>query len=146
MRRVLSEIEIHAPPAQVWYVLTNFEEYAEWNPLIRHMVGQARAGAPFEMHLTPPGLGATRSKPRLVDFEDMRELRWQHRFFLPGMFDIDHDMTIAEVDGDRVLFRQEGRFTGVLVPVFGGRVAAMRRGFVHMNDALKERSEALAEH
>jgi hypothetical protein len=141
-----SDIEIHAPPAQVWHALVDFEQYVEWNPFIRQAMGQAREGAPFEMDLTAPGLGPARSKPRLVGFEDGRELHWRHRFLMPGLFDIDHTMTVKDIDEGRALFEQEGRFSGLLVPLCRGWIGGMQEGFDRMNEALKERSEALAQH
>jgi uncharacterized protein YndB with AHSA1/START domain len=42
MRELSTEIEIDAPPADVWRVLSDSEAYPEWNPFIRKLEGDLR--------------------------------------------------------------------------------------------------------
>ena len=44
MRQIHTEIIIQASAQRVWDVLTDFEAYPQWNPLITSVQGQARVG------------------------------------------------------------------------------------------------------
>ncbi|MFM2360786.1 MAG: hypothetical protein RLY16_2779, partial [Bacteroidota bacterium] len=39
-KEIKTTIEIHASPARVWEVLTNFDEYPNWNPFIKSLKGE----------------------------------------------------------------------------------------------------------
>jgi Polyketide cyclase / dehydrase and lipid transport len=42
MRELRREIDIDAPPAAVWAVLTDTRSYSEWNPFMPHLAGELR--------------------------------------------------------------------------------------------------------
>ncbi len=44
MKRVVTEIEIEAPPERVWRMLTGFAELPEWNPFTRNAEGRLHMG------------------------------------------------------------------------------------------------------
>jgi hypothetical protein len=89
-RRIETRIEILAPPARVWSVLTDFAEMTTWNPFITSISGDLRPGAPLQVHIAPPGQKGMRFKPRIVTVRSERELRWLGRLLLPGIFDGEH--------------------------------------------------------
>src|SRR5947209_17435921 len=76
MKEVSAEIEIEAPAERVWQVLTDFAKFPEWNPFIRQMSGEVRTGAQLEVRLEPPGGRAMSFKPKMVNVETNREIRW----------------------------------------------------------------------
>jgi len=82
MRELRREIDIEAPPAAVWAVLTDMHSYTEWNPFIPHLAGELREGAKLEVRIEPPGGRAMTFKPTLLGVE--RELRWRGRLLLPA--------------------------------------------------------------
>ena len=43
-RWITTEIEINAPSAVVWKVLTDFPAYGSWNPFIRQIKGKLIVG------------------------------------------------------------------------------------------------------
>lgn len=51
MRELRREIDIDAPPAAVWAVLTDTRSYSEWNPFIPHLAGELREGAKLEVRI-----------------------------------------------------------------------------------------------
>src|SRR2546428_6274197 len=142
MKELSAEIEIEAPPERVWQILTDFPKFFEWNPFIRQMSGEPKTGARLRVRLEPPGGRAMTFKPKMLNVEPHRELRWLGRLWIPGLFDGEHIFTIERLDEKRVRFIQREKFTGLLVPFMAkGLDRDARRGFEEMNRALKERAE-----
>ena len=145
MREIDTRIEIEAAPARVWEVLTDFERYPDWNPSIRRISGEKRAGGRLDFEGAMGGGRSMRFKPRVLVYEPGRELRWLGRLFLPGLFDGEHAFEIEPLGEGRSRFRQSERFRGALVPLLWPLMGANTlRGFEEMNQALKARSEASA--
>lgn len=62
---------------------------------------------------------------------------------LPGEFDGEHRFMIEPSATGKLRFRQDGRFAGVLVPLFRSSLDRdTQRGFEEMDQALKARAEA----
>ena len=142
MRELRREIDIDAPPAAVWAVLTDNRAYSEWNPFIRHLGGELREGAKLEVRIEPPGGRAMTFKPTVLAIEPRRELRWLGRLLVPGVFDGEHILHIEPLAEARSRFTQAERFSGILVPLLGGTLDKTELGFEQMNVALKARAES----
>lgn len=143
MKEITTEIEIDATPKRVWRVLMDFAAYPEWNPFVRTMEGQARVGTRLKAYLkASKGLGMT-IKPTVLVADPDRELRWLGRTLLPGVFDGEHYFLIEPLGPNKVRFTQGERFRGALVFLIGalGVIKNARRGFVDLNQALKDRAE-----
>jgi hypothetical protein len=143
MKELHSEIEIGAPAERVWRLLTDFASYPEWNPFIRSISGQPTTGERLEVRIEPPGGRGMTFKPKVLNAEDNRELRWLGHLLVPGLFDGEHSFAIQMLDEHRVRFVQREAFRGLLVPLFARSLGNnTQRGFEQMNRALKERAEA----
>jgi hypothetical protein len=141
---IVTEIGIDAPPARVWQVLCDFAAYPAWNPFIRALRGELRAGGRLEASIQLPGRAAMRFTPRVLAALPGRELRWLGHLLVPRLFDGEHCFVLHADDGGGTRFVHSERFGGVLVPlVFGASMReATRAGFEAMNRALKARAEA----
>lgn len=144
MREIRSEIEIDAPAATVWKVLTDFRAFPEWNPFIRSAEGELVEGRHIAVTMQPPGHRATSFRPKLLSVEPGRGFRWLGHVGVAGIFDGEHIHEIEPLGPDRARYIQRERFHGVLVPFLGGLLGAAQRGFADMNAALKERTEKAA--
>ena len=143
MKELHTEIEINAPAERVWEVLTDFASYPRWNPLIRWASGVPRTGEQLAVRIQPSGTRGMTFRPKILNAEPNRELRWLGHLFVPGLFDGEHSFTIEPLGHARVRFVQREIFRGLLVPLFSrGLDRDTRRGFEEMNRALKERAEA----
>ncbi len=142
-REIRREIEIDAPPAAVWHVLTDTAAYPEWNPFVRQLKGELRTGATLDVRIAPPGALGMRFKPTVLAAETERELRWLGRFLAPGIFDGEHSFTIEPLADGRTRFVQAERFSGILVPAFARTLEKTQHGFEQMNAALKSKAEAI---
>ena len=48
-----TKIEIHTPIERVWEILTDFDLYPDWNPIIRRIKGEMKEGTRLEIFLQP---------------------------------------------------------------------------------------------
>jgi hypothetical protein len=142
MKELHSEIEIDASAERVWGILIDFASYPEWNPYIRKISGEPRVGEHLEVRFEPPGSRGITLKPKVLNAEPNRELRWLGHLLVAGLFDGKHTLAIQPLEEDRVRFIQGETFGGLLVPLFARSLdKGTRRGFEEMNRALKERAE-----
>jgi hypothetical protein len=145
MKELHAEIDIAAPAAIVWEILSRLEDYEAWNPFIREAVGVLTVGERLTLRIEPPGGRGMTFRPRVLVVEPGRELRWIGRLGMRGVFDGEHSFELEPVAADRVRFSQHERFRGVLAgPLLRRFGAATLMGFRNMNDALKVRAEARA--
>jgi hypothetical protein len=144
MRSIETAVEIGAPPAQVWQVVTAIDSYPEWNPFIRSLEGELHVGARLRVRIEPPNARGITLRPKLVAFTPNTELRWLGRLGLPRVFDGEHRFELEALDGGRrTRFVHAERFNGVLVPLLGSLLANTEAGFAAMNEALRERVETM---
>ncbi len=137
-----TEIEIVAPRERVWKHLVDFPSYAEWNPFLRDVKGDLSSGAKLHVVMTP-GDGSERTfKATLLVVTPEKELRWQRRMWLRGLFDGEHFFLLSEIDAHRTRLVHGEDFTGRMVQYMGPTLTHIARGCVGMNQALKRRAEA----
>lgn len=139
---IRTEVEISAPCAEVWGILTDFPRYQEWNPFITEISSDAVEGHPLQLMLSLPEGRDLKLKLRLLRFEQNRELRWRGHLLFPGLFDGEHFFRLEELGPRRTRLVQGENFSGVLLRFTGRTITRRARGFVYMNNALKRRAEA----
>ncbi|MGY1683909.1 SRPBCC family protein [Geodermatophilus sp. SYSU D01176] len=140
-KRLSTDIEIDAVPDQVWRVLTDLPAYPAWNPFIVRAEGVVQPGGRLTLTVQPVGGRAMTVRPRLVEVDAPRQLRWRGRLAVPGVMDVEHTFTLEpRGSGTRLIHRED--FRGVLVPFLA---ASLDRhtlpAFVAMNEALRTRAE-----
>jgi hypothetical protein len=141
LRTIASEIEIAGTPAEVWGVLTNFEQYPRWNPFIKEIEGELREGATIRIALQPPGGKEMTFRPRLLTVVPGRELKWLGKLLFGGIFDGEHHFWIDPMK-DGVIFHQNEIFRGVLVPFTSSLLERTSQAFDLMNRAIKREAES----
>ena len=142
MREEKTDIMINATAEKVWEALTDFNSFSDWNPFIQLISGDAEKGKRLEVRLQPPeGQGMT-FRPTVLNAEPEKELRWIGRILIPGVFDGEHYFKIEPQTDGGVRFIQGEKFTGVMVPFFGGIIDNAVHGFEEMNRALKDLAES----
>ncbi|MGY1669324.1 SRPBCC family protein [Geodermatophilus sp. SYSU D00710] len=142
--RLSADVDIEATPQQVWDVLTDLAGYPAWNPFIVRAEGAVAPGERLTLRMQPAGGRAVTLRPRLVEVDVARRLRWRGRLGVPGLMDAEHTFTLEPRGSGTRLVQQED-FSGVLVPFLA---ASLHRGtlpaFLAMNEALRTRAERAA--
>ena len=142
MKSLHAAIDINAPAERVWQVVSDFGSYADWNPFIVRAAGEARVGERLDITIAAPGMKPVSFRPRVLDVEPGRLIRWKGEFKLPGLFDGRHALIVDPLDGGRSRFTTHEDVTGVLLPFTGKVMTASQQGFELMARAVKERAEA----
>jgi hypothetical protein len=140
-RQIETEIDINAPAAKVWAVLTDFARMGLWNPFITSIAGKAAAGERLTVTIRPPGKSAITLHPTLLAVRPERELRWLGHFIVSGIFDGEHYFLLDPLDDRRTRLTHGESFSGLLVGFLTATLDATETGFNNMNAALKQQAE-----
>ena len=141
VRRIETDIEINAPAARVWALLTDFSGMPSWNPFIKSISGDLVEGARLSVYITPPGKSGMRFKPTVLVLRPERELRWLGHLLVSGLFDGEHYFLLEPLAESRTRLTQGENFSGLLVGLLGGALSATESGFKAMNAGLKQQAE-----
>lgn len=139
---ITTEILIHAKPDTVWFILTDFTNYPNWNPFIKSINGQVAIGNKITVRIEPPGAKGMTFKPKVIGFEINKELRWLGHLLFAGLFDGEHCFEIIDNGNGTCTFRHREKFKGILVPLLKKQLENnTKKGFEAMNKKLKELAE-----
>jgi hypothetical protein len=53
MKEIYTKIHINASPSIVWNILTDFDNYGEWNPFIKEISGVQQVGSELQIFIKP---------------------------------------------------------------------------------------------
>jgi hypothetical protein len=139
-------IEIDAPAAIVWEVLTDMPRYGEWNPFCVHVESTLEMGAPVKMSLVNyanPGQLAPNVE-YVCAFEPERLLSWEMPDSPAWPYPARRDQIIEALGPNRCRYLSTDAFTGpngIHVMRFCG--PWVTRAFNDTARALKARAEAI---
>lgn len=141
-KEIKTEILIHASPEVVWAILTNFDDYPNWNHFIKSIKGEAKVGKKITARIEPPGAKGMTFKPKILVFNQNKELRWVGHLLFAGLFDGEHKFELIDNKNGSTTFIQSEKFKGILVPMFKKMLEInTKKGFEEMNEKLKQLAE-----
>jgi hypothetical protein len=141
-KEIKTEIVINATPERIWAILTNFDNYPNWNPFIKSIKGDVKVGNKIAARIEPPKASGMTFKPKILVFEKNKELRWIGHLLFSGLFDGEHKFELIDNGNGTTTFIQSEKFKGILVPFFKKKLDNnTRQGFELMNVKLKELAE-----
>ncbi|SDC93411.1 hypothetical protein SAMN05660690_3001 [Geodermatophilus telluris] len=140
-KQLSAHVGIAATPERVWEVLTDLAAYPEWNPFIVRAEGAVGPGRRLTLTMQPVGGRAMTMRPRLIEVDAGRVLRWRGRLVMPGLMDAEHTFALQPQAGGTRLVQSE-TFRGILVPFVAASLdRSTLPAFAAMNEALKRRAE-----
>ena len=137
MREIRTEIEIAAPLTKVWSILTDFDNWKEWNP-ISQASGTATPGSQLIVTMGgADGKDGMKYMPVVTNVDEPKYFRWRGKMMAGFLFTNDKVFELEETaSGCRLVHREE--FSGLLVPIFWGKLNKGVPSMLNtMNDALK---------
>jgi uncharacterized protein YndB with AHSA1/START domain len=83
LKEIRTEIDIKASAEKVWEVLTDFNNFPQWNPFIRQINGDPKVGTKLKIHLHTSSGKSRTYRPTVTKVEPNRELRWSGKSLNP---------------------------------------------------------------
>ena len=135
-----TRVDIEAPPARVWAVLTDFPAYPICNPFIYPVTGAPRPGGMLEMTIHP----GTRSIPYQATVAVVRPNR-ELALRIPSVkiVEMTIDFTIEPLRVGRARLTARERHTSVAGVVAGGLLRDIQSGLDALAKAARDRAELL---
>lgn len=139
MKQYHTDIAIQAPVNIVWQILTTFEDYPFWNPLVTDAKGTLQLGSQIEVFIKPLN---ERFRPTLTVIKPQKEMRWVGTRLHPWILAGEHYYRLEPTtDQSTQLFHGE-QFTGILSHfIHQSQLDKMEAEFHAHNQALKVRVE-----
>ena len=119
MREIRTEIEIAAPPTKVWSILTDFDNWKNWNPIVNQVSGVASLGSELSVTMRgDDGKDGPKYMPIVTNFEEPKFFRWRGKMMAEFLFTNDKVFELEETGSGTRLIHKE-LFSGMLVPAIG---------------------------
>ena len=139
--KLFTEIEIKAPPEAVWKILTNLDNYKDWNPFIVSSKGKVKVGEKLVNRIAPPNGKAMTFKPIVTVVDENKAFEWLGRAGITGIFDGRHRFELKKTKNGTHFTHSEA-FSGLLVGLAKKSLNTKTlKGFEEMNIALKTHAE-----
>lgn len=138
MKSINTEITINASKEEVWSVLTNNENYQNWNPFIVESKGKVEKGNRI-VNTMKNGKQKMVFKPVIKSVRKNEYFSWLGSLWIPGIFDGYHFFHLEEVSAKKVKLTQGEQFSGLLSGMILKKIKTQTEaGFIKMNEALKQ--------
>ncbi|MFS3130070.1 SRPBCC family protein [Nocardioides sp. Bht2] len=136
------EIEIDAPAATVWEVLTDFDAYRDWNPFARDVRCELRPGGAIDMQVALVGRRTFRQREFVNSVAPGEGFSYSMKPAPGGLLRSRRDQRVVDLGSGRSRYTSHFEIIGPLSPVVAGLLGrALRRGFDANVAALKQRAE-----
>ena len=112
-------VEIQAPVERVWTVLTDADDMARWNSTLTNVEGPIELGSTVKMRV--PEAPDRTFKPKVTRFEPNSEMEWREGNSVMFLGVRTYSLT-PSADGRATAFRMTEVFTGLMLPMIGGRL------------------------
>ena len=141
--RIEDRIGIQAPAEVIWAIIADLDRWSEWNPTYPRASGTLKIGETLSATLVLPGQPPQEIRPKVIDWVPNEQLHWRLTL-LGGAIRTIRYIEIEQVTEGGCIVDNGELFGGLLGPSLGKRIGrTVRRGFLAMNEALKERAEAV---
>lgn len=139
VKKIKTEVIINSIPEKIWGILTDLENYPNWNPFITYINGNLETGNKIIVNIKPPSGRKMTFMPTIITKKENKELVWQGKFLFKGFFDGKHKFELIDNENGTTTFIQSEEFSGIFVKLFNPQKT--QNGFLEMNQILKKLAE-----
>lgn len=141
----IEPVTINAPADLVWRVLTDFEQYPEWNPFTVRAESSLKLGEPVVLYI-PRGKSLMKQTFVLEVFNPPREIAWRlPKMLHKAVFSAYRTQQIEALDDDRCTYVTRDTFDGWIAGmIYRSQGPWVARNFEKLAAALKARAESVA--
>jgi len=144
LKELKHEIEIDSKPEMVWKILTDFNKYSQWNPIIVKIIGDLSVGKKLELHLNTVGGKNRIYHPTITKIIHNHELRWSGKFFFSSLFSGERIFLIEKLSDKKINFVNKEVFSGIGVKFTPKKMENdILASFKKMNEALRTTIEQI---
>jgi len=137
--KIQTQIMLNAPQKEVMNLLTNFENYKEWNPFIVFVKGKCSLYSVLNVTLNIDNK-KMRISPKIIVLQD-NIFCWRGVLGVRYFFDGIHCFKVEEMPKNRTLFTHTEHFQGLLVWIMFPILLKTKKRFELMNEALRDEVE-----
>jgi hypothetical protein len=142
--RITETLEVAAPAATVWTVITDLDRYPEWNPFVVACRSTLQPGSPIDMRVRVLPFVAQPQRETIFEHEPGRRLSYGLAPKPLGALASHRSHTVEAAGPERARYVPDFRLDGWLAPVVQGLLGRrLSAGFAAMSAAIKARAEAL---
>ena len=134
-------IGIQAPAEAIWDLIYDLEGWSRWNPTYVRAAGEIRLGSTLDLTLALPDRPAQEIRPVVMEWVPNEQLHWRLTL-MNGLV-----KTIRYIEIEQLAEASCIVSNGEIIAGFLGKTVvrqaggSIRRGFIAMNEALKEQAE-----
>ena len=100
MRELRAVIQISAPIDQVWQVLTDFDHWKDWNPMVNQASGSASVRAKLNITMRgPDSKVAIKYQPTVLEVNPPKDFRWRAKMMSGLILTNDRVFELKEKNG-----------------------------------------------
>ena len=122
MREIRTEIDIAAPVTTVWSILTDFDNWRAWNPIVNQVSGGPFLGSQLSVSMCgKDGKDGPKYMPIITIFEEPKSFRWRAKIMAGFLMTNDKVFELKET-GSGTRFIHLELFSGILVPLFWNKL------------------------
>jgi hypothetical protein len=141
--RIEHRIGIQAPAEVIWEVIRDLAAWSEWNPIYPRAAGEIRIGSTLDLVVALPGQPERSLQPVVLDWVPNEQLHWRLSM-MGGFVRTIRYLEIEQLAEESCIVSNGEIFGGLMGPSVGRQVGrSVYRGFLAMNEALKDRAEGL---
>jgi hypothetical protein len=141
-KEIRTEVIIQANENKVYDIITNLEDYENWNPFIVRSEGKPVKGEKL-INTMINGESKMTFKPKVKRTDTGKAFEWLGSLWFKGLFDGHHFFHIEKIDDKSVKLIHGERFSGILSGMILNKIGEeTRNNFILMNRAIKEKAES----
>jgi len=143
VREIRTEIEISAPATEVWNILANVDNWAEWSPIINQASGNVSLGSTLSITMISmeEGKDGPKYNPVITILDEPKLFHWRVKM-MAGFIMTNYKVFELEETSTGTRLIHKGLFSGMLVPLFWSSVEENVPSMLNsMNEALKVMAE-----